>query len=33
VSHFGFANRIVGGSLDGQIEMCRHFVEETRESW
>ncbi|HEX4981871.1 MAG TPA: TIGR03619 family F420-dependent LLM class oxidoreductase [Ilumatobacteraceae bacterium] len=33
VSHFGFANRIVGGSLDDQIEMCRQFLGETRESW
>ena len=27
VSHFSFANRIVGGSLDEQIETCRQFVE------
>jgi probable F420-dependent oxidoreductase len=33
VTHFGLANRIVGGSLDEQIEMCRHFVEKTREWW
>jgi probable F420-dependent oxidoreductase len=33
VSHFGFANRIVGGSLDEQIETCRQFVDDTREWW
>lgn len=33
VSHFGLANRIVGGSVDEQIEMCRQFVDETREWW
>ena len=33
VSHFGLANRIAGGSLDDQIEMCRQFVDETREWW
>ena len=33
VSHFGLANRIAGGSLGEQIEMCRQFVEETREWW
>ena len=32
-SHFSFANRIVGGSLDEQVETCRQFVGETRESW
>ena len=33
VSHFSFANRIVGGSLDEQIETCRQFVEQTRPGW
>jgi probable F420-dependent oxidoreductase len=33
VSHFSFANRIVGGSLDEQIETCRQFVDETRHGW
>ncbi len=33
VSHFSFANRIVGGSLDEQIETCRQFADETRAGW
>jgi probable F420-dependent oxidoreductase len=32
-THLGLANRIAGGTVDDQIEMCRRFVEATAELW
>ena len=32
-THAGFANRIVGGGVDEQLERLRHFIDETRSEW
>jgi hypothetical protein len=31
--HAGFANRIVGGTVDEQLARLRQFVDETRSEW
>lgn len=33
VSHLSMANRIAGGTVDQQIDLCRRFAEETRPLW
>jgi probable F420-dependent oxidoreductase len=32
-THAGFANRIVGGTVDEQLERLRQFVDQTRSEW